>query len=99
MRRRITLLSHADKGQGGLSRIAFPSQSLVASDLDSFRRQESILIALNLLILIVLFSLHLYFASFWGRTTPLLFLGVSFGIIAKGTEWLWWRGLKRALTA
>jgi signal transduction histidine kinase len=80
-------------------KIVFPSRSLVASDLDSFRRQESILIALNLLILIVLFSLHLYFASFWGRPTPLLILGVSFGIIAKGTEWLWLRSLKRALTA
>jgi signal transduction histidine kinase len=70
----------------------------VASDLDSFRRQESILIALNLLILIVLFSLHLYFASFWGRPTPLLILGVGFGIFAKCTEWLWLRSLKRALT-
>jgi hypothetical protein len=39
---------------------------MVASDLDSFRRQESILIGLNLLILVVLFALHLYFASFWG---------------------------------
>lgn len=75
----------------------FPSRSLVASDLDSFRRQESILIALNLLILVVLFSLHLYFASFWGKPTPLLILGVGFGILAKGTEWLWLRGLKRAL--
>jgi len=75
----------------------FPSRSLVASDLDSFRRQESILIALNLLILIVLFSLHLYFASFWGRPTPLLILGVGFGILAKGAEWLWLRGLKRPL--
>ena len=75
----------------------FPSRSLVASDLDSFRRQESILIALNLSILVVLLSLHLYFASFWGKPTPLLILGVGFGIFAKGTEWLWLRGLKRAL--
>ena len=78
-------------------KIVFPSRSLVASDLDSFRRQESILIALNLLILVVLFSLHLYFASFWGRPTPLLILAVGFGILAKGTEWLWLRGLKHAL--
>lgn len=76
---------------------AFPSRSLVASDLDSFRRQESILIALNLLILIVLFSLHLYFASFWGRPTPLLIFAVGCGIVAKSAEWLWLRRLKRAL--
>jgi len=77
--------------------IVFPSRSLVASDLESFRRQESILIALNLLILVVLFSLHVYFASFWGRPTPLLILGVGVGIVLKGAEWLWLRGLKRAL--
>ena len=75
----------------------FPSRSLVASDLDSFRRQESILIALNLLILVVLFSLHVYFASFWGRPTLPLILGVGCGIVLKGTEWLWLRGLRRAL--
>jgi len=71
----------------------------LASDLDSFRRQESILIALNLLILVVLFSLHLYFASFWGNPGPLLIAAVAFGIGAKVAEWLWLRGLKRALTA
>ena len=75
----------------------FPSRSLVASDLDSFRRQESILIALNLLILIVLFSLHLYFASFWGKPKPLLIFAVGIGIVAKGTEWFWLRRLTRAL--
>ena len=78
-------------------KIVFPSRSLVASDLDSFRRQESILIALNLLILVVLFSLHVYFASFWGRPTRALILGVAVGIVLKGAEWLWLRGLKRAL--
>ena len=86
-----------DWGSGVLRRV-FPSHSLVASDLDSFRRQESILIALNLLILIVLFSLHVYFASFWGKPGPLLIAAVAFGIGAKAAEWLWLRGLKRALT-
>ena len=87
-----------DRGAGVL-RLAFRSHSLLASDLDSFRRQESILIALNLLILVVLFSLHLYFASFWGNPGPLLIAAVAFGIGAKVAEWLWLRGLKRALTA
>jgi hypothetical protein len=79
-------------------RIVSPSQSLVASDLDSFRRQESILIALSLLILVVLFSLHLYFASFWGKPSPLLILAVCAGIVFKSAEWLWLRRLTRALT-
>ena len=86
----------ADWGRG-VRKVVFPSQSLVASDLDSFRRQESILIALNLLILVVLFSLHLYFASFWGKPGTLLIAAVAFGIAAKAAEWLWLRGLKRAL--
>jgi signal transduction histidine kinase len=76
---------------------ALASRSLVASDLDSFRRQESILIALNLAILIALFSLHLYFASFWGKPTRLLIAAVCFGIALKTAEWLWLRRLKRAL--
>lgn len=74
-----------------------PSPSLVASDLDSFRRQESILIALNLLILVALFCLHLYFASFWGKPGLMLISAVAFGTTAKGMEWLWLRRLARAL--
>jgi signal transduction histidine kinase len=71
---------------------------MVASDLDSFRRQESILIGLNLLILVVLFALHLYFASFWGKPSPLLILAVGVGFLFKSAEWLWLRRLTRALT-
>ncbi|HVN19647.1 MAG TPA: ATP-binding protein [Dongiaceae bacterium] len=77
---------------------ALSSQSLVASDLGSFRRQESILIALNLLILAGLFSLHLYFAAFWGSPKPLLIAGATAGVVLKGGEWLWLRRLTRALT-
>lgn len=75
----------------------FPSQSLLASDLDSFRRQESILISLNLLLLLVLFSLHLYFAAFWGTPAPLLVAGVGAGVFFKSAEWLWLRRLSRPL--
>lgn len=74
----------------------FPSQSLLLSDLGSFRRQESILISLDLSILLVLFTLHLYFASFWGRPAPLLVAGVAFGVVSKVGEWLWLRRLSKA---
>jgi signal transduction histidine kinase len=84
--------------RAGVLKLVFPSRSLVATDLDSFRRQESILIALNLLILVVLFSLHLQFASFWGKPGSLLIACVLFGIGAKSAEWFWLRGLKRVLT-
>jgi signal transduction histidine kinase len=74
-----------------------PSRSLTAADLVSFRHQESIFIALNLLILAVLFSLHWYFAAFWGKPTPLLIVAVVVGSILKVVEWLWLRRLSQPL--
>jgi len=76
----------------------FPSQSLLASDLSSFRRQESIFIVLNLLILAVLLSLHFYFASFWGRPPLLLVVAVGIGFLLKSAEWLWLQRLSKPLT-
>ena len=84
------------KGHGGVLKKVFPSQSLLLSDLGSFRRQESILISLDLSILLVLFTLHLYFASFWGRPAPLLVAGVALGVVSKVGEWLWLRRLSKA---
>jgi signal transduction histidine kinase len=74
-----------------------PSRSLTAADLVSFRHQESIFVALNLLILAVLFSLHWYFAAFWGKPTPLLIVAVVVGSILKVVEWLWLRRLSQPL--
>jgi len=76
----------------------FPSQSLLASDLSSFRRQESIFIVLNLLILAVLLSLHFYFASFWGSPPLLLVVAVGIGFLLKSAEWLWLQRLSKPLT-
>ena len=66
-----------------------PSRSLTASNLVSFRQQESIFIVLNLLILAVLFCLHWYFAAFWGRPAALLNVAVVLGFVLKTAEWLW----------
>lgn len=74
-----------------------PSASSWTSDIASFRRQESIFIALNLSILVVLFSLHLYFAYFWGKPAPLLVAGVMLGIALKSAEWIWLQRLSRPL--
>src|SRR6266567_1473534 len=74
-----------------------PAQSLTASDLLSFRRQESIFIFLNLLILAVLFALHWYFAAFWGRPTPLLVIAVGLGFVTKTAEWIWLQRLTQPL--
>jgi signal transduction histidine kinase len=75
----------------------FPSQSLLASDLVSFRRQESIFIVLNLLILAVLFSLHVYFSVFWGKPAPLLIAAIGLGASLKIAEWLWLQRLSQPL--
>ncbi len=76
----------------------FSAQSLLPSDLDSFRKQESIFITLYLVILVGLFSLHLYFAGFWGKPPLLLVLGVWFAVCEKVAEWLWLCRLSRPLT-
>jgi signal transduction histidine kinase len=73
------------------------SQSLLASDLTSFRRQESIFIALNLLILAVLFSLHWYFDAFWGKPSLLLKGAVATAVLLKVAEWLGIRRLSEPL--
>lgn len=70
---------------------------LASPGLDSFRRQESIFIALNLLILITLFFLHFQFAEYWGKPTLPLILAVAIGTFLKAGEWLWIRRLSRPL--
>lgn len=82
-------------GAWGVLRKLFSSHSLLASDLESFRRQESIFISLNLFFLVGLFLLHLYFAAYWGQPPRLLVLTVWFGVFAKLAEWLWLRRLSR----
>ncbi len=67
----------------------FASHSMLVSDLSSFRRQESIFIALNLLIISVLFSLHWYFDEFWGRPSAALITAFAIGFALKAAEWLW----------
>ena len=86
------------KGAWGVLRKLSPSRSLTASDLVSFRHQESLFIVLNLLLLAVLFSLHWYFAAFWGKPTPLLIIAVTFGFVLKTAEWFWLQRLSRPLT-
>jgi two-component system, NtrC family, sensor histidine kinase HydH len=75
----------------------FPAPSLTTSDLFAFRRQESIFISLQLLILTVLFALHWYFDNFWGKPSPLLIATVVAGIVLKIAEWLWLQRLTRPL--
>jgi len=64
----------------------FPSRSLLALHRVSFRRQRSIFIGLNLLILAVLFSIHVYSAFFWGKPTRLPMAPFGIGVVLKTEE-------------
>lgn len=90
-------MKSAVTGAWGVLKKSFSSHSLLVSDLESFRRQESIFIGLNLFFLVGLFLLHLYFAAYWGQPPRLLILAVCFGVFAKLAEWLWLRRLSRPL--
>ena len=84
---------------GGLAvlRRLFPARSLLVTDLVSFRRQESIFIVLNLLILAILLCLHFYFASFWGKPAPAIVLGIWIGIFLRSAEFFWLQRLSQPL--
>ena len=76
----------------------FSSHSLLAPNLDSFRRQESIFISLNLLILLGFF--RCIFTSLHSGAQPPRCWFSLFGSVSsrKSAEWLWLRRLSRPLT-
>ena len=70
----------------------YPAPSLLASDLASFQRQESIFIALNLLLLALLLLGHRFFAAFWGTPPRTLVIAIATVFSLKAIELLWiWR--------
>ncbi len=75
----------------------YPASSLLASDLASFRRQESIFIVLNLLLLAVLLFLHWFFASFWGNFSRALVVAIGMVFLLKGLELIWMQRLSQPL--
>lgn len=73
----------------------YPDSSLLGSDLAAFKRQESIFVVLNLILLAVLLSLHASFSSYWGTPTRLQVAILSTGFALKLLELIWLRGLKK----
>jgi len=86
---------------GGVLKKFHPSSSLslLASDLASFQRQESIFIVLNLLLLSVLVFLHWLFASFWGSFSRSLVLAITFVFVVGSLELIWIQRLSKLLRA
>ena len=76
----------------------YPESYLLVSDLSSFRRQESVFVALNLILLALLLLLHTVFASYWGHPPRALVAALGFGFLLKTLELFWLRGLVRPLT-
>jgi two-component system, NtrC family, sensor histidine kinase HydH len=73
------------------------SSSFTASDLPSFRKQETIFIILNLGLMATLLALHALFNSYWGRPSQSLVL-VWMAVVALNlTELIWVRRLRTEL--
>ncbi len=61
----------------------------LASDFDSFKRQETTLIILNLFILATLLLVHTLFASHWGFPSVSLIAILAGALFAQGAELFW----------
>ena len=76
----------------------YPSPSLLATDLGSFQRQETIFVVFNLVLLSVLVFLHQLFASFWGWPSWSVLLTVGFYFVMEIAELVWIRRLSKPLS-
>jgi signal transduction histidine kinase len=76
-----------------------PDSSLLASDLASFKRQESTFIILNLVLLAGLLLLQIVFASYWGNPSKTIILALGAGFLLKTIELIWVQGLTRPLNS
>jgi signal transduction histidine kinase len=66
--------------------------ALLASDFQSFRRQESIFVTLNLFVLAALLLIHTLFSSVFGTPPPLLIVVLSIGFLINVVELIWLQG-------
>jgi signal transduction histidine kinase len=67
----------------------YPDSAVLAQDVDSFRRQESIFIVLNLAVLSFLLLIHTLFAWHWGNPRPALIVVLGAGFLLKAGELIW----------
>ncbi len=73
----------------------YPDSSLLGSDLAAFKRQESIFVILNLVLLAGLAFLHGFFSSYWGAPTKLQITILGAGFALRTMELIWVQGLKK----
>ena len=72
----------------------YTRSSFTASDLPSFRRQETVFIILNLGLMGALLAIHAIFASYWGQLTRELVLVWTAVVVVNLTELVWVRRLR-----
>jgi two-component system sensor histidine kinase HydH len=73
--------------------------SVLAPDLPSLQRQESIFVLINLSLISALLLLQTLFASYWGRPSRSLLLVLGAGFVLKAVELVWVRSLTRPLNS
>lgn len=71
--------------------------SFTASDLPSFRRQETVFIVLNITFAVLLLVLHMFLASYWGHPSNALILCVAAVVSVNLVEFVWVRRLSKQL--
>jgi two-component system, NtrC family, sensor histidine kinase HydH len=81
-----------------LDKKLYSSPSLLATDLGSFQRQETIFVVFNLGLLSVLVFLHHLFASFWGWPSWSVMITVAFYFALEIGELVWIRRLSKPLS-
>jgi signal transduction histidine kinase len=80
-----------------MQRKPFPDAFVLAPDVSTFRRQESVFIGLNLSLLAVLLFLHWRFTSFWGNPPQPLVIATVAVFLLKCLELIWVQRLKQPL--
>jgi len=73
----------------------YPDSSLLGSDLAAFKRQESIFVILNLILLAGLAFLHGFFSSYWGAPTKLQLVILGAGFALRTIELIWLLRIKK----
>ena len=71
----------------------YTGSSFTASDLPSFRRQETVFIILNISFLALLLLLHVIFAAYWGHPRLALLLVAGAVFLVNAAELAWVRSL------
>src|SRR5713101_5485864 len=68
--------------------------SLLAPDFQSFKRQETIFVGLNLLLLATLLLVDILFPAYFGSPPPVLVVVLAAGFLANVVELIWMHGKK-----